>query len=230
MNDRPLFISLAGVDGSGKTTTLDMLRKAPGHLGDSVLFLDKVASVGKAGYAHAHLSGLRELIWGHPKDAPVHLLGEMHWMHLQAAWFHAVTHCVIRPALDAGTTIVADGWYHKFLARVALVPSLDYQRVAAFFQGVAEPDCVVLLDADPTLTASRKPSFTEIEGGNFQGDEKATRRTFQRHQSALRAKFLEEAALLGWPVLPVAGKSKDDICAEVLDVLSELKRETRADP
>lgn len=223
MNDRPLFVALAGPDGSGKTTTLNMLRKVSRDHDEPILFLEKKAILGNTGYASAHLATLRDLIWDHPKDAPVHLLGEMHWMHLQAAWFHAVSHYVIRPALAAGTTVITDGWHHKFLARVSLAPSLDHQEIAGFFDGVAEPDCVILLDADPALTASRKRSFTEIEGGNFRGDSKATQQTFQSHQGALRQKLLEAAARQGWSVLPVAEKSKEDVYAEVLAILAEWK-------
>jgi len=223
MIDRPFFFSLAGTDGTGKTTTLNLLRDAASEFDEPTLFLEKKEVLPVTDYADLHLAALRDLIWEHPKAAPVHLLGEMHWMHLQAAWFHAVSHFQVRPALAAGTSVFVDGWHHKFLARVALAPSLDYTKVAGFFDGVAEPDCVVLLDADPILTASRKSTFTEIEGGNFQGEQRATRQTFQHHQSALREKLLETAATRGWTEISVAHKSKEDVCAEVLNALADWK-------
>ncbi|MZD56784.1 hypothetical protein [Streptomyces sp. SID5606] len=224
MKSRPFFFSLEGTDGSGKTTTLNMLRDTEAYSDEPVLFWEKKSNAPVNDYPSTHLAALRDLIWNHPGDAPVHLLSEMHWMHLQAAWFHAVSHSRIRPALDAGTTVFADGWYYKFLARVALAPSLDFDRVAGFFDSVIEPDCVILLDADPELTATRKRTFTEIEGGNLQGNMEVSRQTFQHHQRELRANLLEMADLRGWHVLPVAEQTREQVCAQVLDVLAEWKR------
>jgi thymidylate kinase len=224
LNSKPFFFSLEGTDGTGKTTTLNMLRDAGGFSDEPVLFLEKKSNVPAHDYPSTHLAALRDLIWNHPGDAPVHLLSEMHWMHLQAAWFHATSYSRIRPAIAAGTSVFADGWYYKFLARVALAPTLDYDRVAGFFDGVTEPDCVILLDADPELTSTRKRTFTEIEGGNLQGDMKASRQTFQQHQRALREKLLEMADLRGWHVLPVAEQTREQVCTQVLEVLAEWKR------
>jgi thymidylate kinase len=224
LKDKPFFFSLEGADGSGKTTTLNMLRDTGVYFDRPVLFLEKKSNVPANDYPSTHLAGLRNLIWNHPRDAPVHLLSEMHWMHLQAAWFHAMSYSRIRPALAADTTVFADGWYYKLLARVALAPSLDYDRVAGLYDGVIEPDFVILLDADPELTSTRKNTFTEIEGGNLQGNMKVSRQTFLDHQRALRKNLLEMAGLRGWYVLPVAEQSREQVCAQVLEVLAEWKR------
>jgi thymidylate kinase len=224
LKSKPFFFSLEGPDGSGKTTTLNMLRATGEYSDESVLFLEKKSNVAANDYPSTHLAALRDLIWNHPSDAPVHLLGEMHWMHLQAAWFHTVSYSRIHPALAAGKSVFADGWYYKFLARVALTPSLDHDRVAGFFNDVIEPECVVLLDADPQLTSARKRTFTEIEGGNLQGNLEVSRQTFQYHQRALRAKLLEMADLRGWHVLPATGQSGEQVCAQVLEVLAKWKR------
>ena len=225
MQDRPYFFTLAGTDGSGKTTTLKLLRDSSDSLGRPVVFLDKKDSVGTECYADSHLASLRDLIWGHPKDAPVHLLGEMHWMHLQAAWFHALGHYRIRPTLKSGKSVFMDGWHHKFLARVDLAPSLDYRQVSGFFEGVVEPDCVVLLDVEPEVALARKRSFTEVEGGNFRGESRATWESFVDHQGALREKLRQMASLRNWPVVSVAHKSKEQVCSEVLDAIAKWERD-----
>jgi dTMP kinase len=224
MKSVPFFFSLEGIDGSGKTTTLQMLRGTGWHSDQAVLFLEKKSDVPASDYPSTHHAALRDLIWNHPADAPIHLLGEMHWMHLQAAWFHTMSFSRIRPALAAGTTVIADGWYYKFLARVALVSSLKYDQIAGFFDGVIEPDCVVLLDADPELTSTRRRTFTRVEGGNVHRDMEVSRQTFQHHQRALRAKLLEVADVRGWHVLPVAEQPREQVCAQVLEVLSERER------
>lgn len=144
-------------------------------------------------------------------------------MHLQAAWFQAISHNRVLPSLAQGRSVYTDGWYHKFLARVALAPALDYERVAGFFQDVVEPDCVILLDAEPETTVARKTSFTEIEGGNFDGRSKATQETFARHQAALREKLLEMADAAGWVKISVAGKSEAEVWAAVVEALEHWR-------
>jgi dTMP kinase len=224
LNSKPFFFSFAGTDGCGKTTTLNMLRSMGGHSDEPVLYLDKQSVAEDDGYVSSHLTALCDLVWGHPSDSPVHLLGEMHWMHLQAAWFHTVSHSRVRPAMSAGKSVFVDGWYHKLLARVAMAPTLDRDRVAGFLDGVMEPDFVILLDVDTQLTMERKETFSQIEGGNLQGTLRASRQSFQHHQRALREELLSMADQRGWHVLPVTGQSRDQVCAHVLDALADWKR------
>ena len=228
MTSDPFFFSLAGTDGSGKTTTLNMLSSETDRTDEPVLYLDKGSIAEGDSYVSSHLAALRDLVWGHPKNAPVHLVGEMHWMHLQAAWFHSVSHSRVRPALAEGRSVFTDGWYFKFMARVSLAPTLDEDRIAGYFDDVAEPDFVILLDVDPELTARRKRTFTEIEGGNFTGDLKVSQQTFYRHQHALRDKLLEMAQVKGWHVLPITDQTKEDVRVQVLAAIAEWKQQRPA--
>lgn len=70
----------------------------------------------------------------------------------------------------------------------------------------------------------RKRTFTEIEGGNLQGDLGVSRATFQRHQQALREQLRAVADARGWRVLPVTGLSREQVCARVVEELTEWKR------
>lgn len=221
MTKQPYFFSLAGIDGSGKTTTMSLLRQTQSLDGGAVEFIDKGSLGGESdSYVDSHQRALRDLIWGHPLDSPVHRLGEMHWMHLQAAWFHTLSFSRVLPALSAGRSVVTDGWTHKLLARVSMVPTLDDGRVASLFDGVAEPDCTILLDVDPSAASKRRPSFSEIEGGNLRGGMRASRQSFETHQRALRDKLLEMAERRNWTVLRVEDQSKSEVSEQVANLLA----------
>lgn len=172
---------LEGIDGAGKTTAVAALGESLRRRGIASTVFDKHNCTFASAYVEAHMSRLQDLIWGHPGDDPYLELGDWHWIHLQAAWYEAVSRCVVAPLLDAGTLVVTDTWTYKFLAKLAMRP-LDFERARSLFGGVVTPDLVVRFDIDPMIAAARKLTFGISESGNEEGAVDLTGRGFIDYQ------------------------------------------------
>jgi thymidylate kinase len=217
-----LFVCLEGIDGAGKTTAahgaVELLRRRDVP---AVLFDKRHTDCGSA-YVRRHTAELRRLIWGHPPDDPYLELGDMHWVYLQAAWYSAVAHCVVGPLLQAGNVVVTDTWTHKFLAKLAMRPTVDQQVASAVFASLPRPDLVIRLDLTPATAAGRKPAFGISESGNHEGDVALTSDTFVAYQRRLALVLDEWGTRDGWHVLDVNGLDRDGVAKAVAACVEDL--------
>src|ERR1051325_7296279 len=171
---RGLFICLDGVDGAGKSTQCRLLADwLRGQEREVVPCHDPGGTeLGKE---------LRAIL--------LHYRGAMS-LTTEALLFMAsraqLVEEIIRPALDAGRTVVAD----RFLLANVVYPGhagggdpADLWRVGAFCTDGVKPDLTLILDLSPDVSmARRKPSADRLES---RGDEYFAR---------VRAGFLAEAA------------------------------------
>ena len=218
-----MFVALEGIDGAGKTSAL---RSAAEHLrarGYAVTAFPKQHPPVEDPYVRRHLDALRSLIWEHPDDDPYYRLGQYHWVHLVASWFHAVHECVVRPMRERGELVLVDNWIHKGLARLRLNESVDYDQVEGYFTAAGEPDLVILLDISPEVAASRKASFTAIEAGNLHAHIGINQTNFIRYQQRLRRELHWFAARDGWPVVPASEATVEEIGSAVADAVAERR-------
>jgi dTMP kinase len=197
MTGRPpgRLVSVEGIDGSGKSTVAARVAERLRSGGRDVLVLDRHAAAGTSGYTGSHLTALRRLMWEYPDSARTSELGFEHWAHLLAAWFCAVDHIVVRPALARGTCIVADSWVDKYVARFAVTTGLPAAQ--ARFAAVTRPDPVVWLDASPQECAHRRVRPRTTEDGEWQ-DGSAGRSGFVAYQSGVREVYAALADMHGW--------------------------------
>ena len=155
MNGR--FISLEGVDGSGKSTQAAMLADALRDRGHDVV------SVREPG-GTALGEGIRDIVLGPDAMSP--------WAEalLFAAARAQLVADVVRPALESGQWVVADRFLDSSLAYQGTARGLGIERVAQVnAPGIGEcmPDLTVILDIVPSSASDRRAgraSVDRIEG------------------------------------------------------------------
>lgn len=193
---RGRLIAVEGIDASGKSTVARLLADRLAADGCRVLLLDRRSGCDAVtGYVADHLTALRRLIWDYPPDAVTSELGFRHWSHLIGAWFHGLDHTVVRPALEAGTWVVADSWAHKYAARFALTVGLP--AALQPFADLSPADAVVWLDVPPAECAGRRGELRATERGEWQGLHGGVR-SFVDYQTRVRDVYARLAVEPHW--------------------------------
>ena len=155
---RALFVTLEGIDRSGKTTQAALLLEALGEEGVGVREPGGTA-VGER---------VRELL----KD-PSLQLGSAAEALLFAAARAELVEGVIGPALEAGRVVVSDRFLDSSLAYQGAARGLGVeavQRINRFATGGVEPDLTLLLELDLAAAAARagQEDRFEAEGAQLQ--------------------------------------------------------------
>ncbi len=153
-----MFISLEGVDGSGKSTQAALLAEA---LGPGTV---KIREPGGTDAAEAIRTVLAD------PDVPLDSTAEL--MLFFAARADLVRR-VVRPALDAGRTVLSDRYvdsteaYQGVARRLGIETVHELNRIAT---GGLMPDLTILIRVDPeaALKRARSGDRFEAEGVGFQ--------------------------------------------------------------
>lgn len=215
---RDLFVAIEGIDGAGKSTAVEHLGRELRRLGFDVVALQKQRPPARSPYVAEHLRRLREAIWTRSAGRPVHLLGELHWLHLHAAYLAALAAHLIDQS-DAGSprVVLVDGWTGKLTARVATNGIRGVPEILRFFADLRAPDAVVLLDVPPQVASARRHgrhSPTEVK--SLTATEEST---FENYQESVRAHLLRQAEAGGWWVYPDQGRSPRQLAADLAGLL-----------
>ncbi|MGA7397016.1 MAG: dTMP kinase [Solirubrobacterales bacterium] len=153
-----MFITLEGVDGSGKTTQAELLVAA---LGSTTVRIREPGGTEAA-------ERIRELLAD--PETPLAPLAEL--LLFCAARADLVAQ-VIRPALDAGKTVVCDRFVDSTIAYQGVARGLGIVRVRELNVAATDglvPDLTLLLKVDPAKGLNRAQSDDrfEAEGVRFQ--------------------------------------------------------------
>lgn len=153
-----MFITIEGVDGSGKTTQAGMLARA---LGASAMTLREPGGTDAA-------ERMRQLLAD--PDTPLDPIAEL--LLFCAARADLVAR-VIRPALEIGRTVICDRFTDSTIAYQGVARNLGIIRVREMSEvatGGLTPDLTFLLRIDPAYGLDRAESDDrfEAEGVRFQ--------------------------------------------------------------
>src|SRR4051812_27798939 len=138
-----LFVTLEGIDRSGKTTQAHLLTEA---LGEQALGVREPGGTAAG-------ERVREIL----KDPAVELSPAAEALLFAAARAELVSE-VIRPALEAGKVVVSDRFLDSSLAYQGGARGLEVEeveRINRFATGELRPDLTLLLDIDPEAAAAR---------------------------------------------------------------------------
>ncbi|MBX5468863.1 MAG: dTMP kinase [Thermoleophilaceae bacterium] len=197
---RGLFVTIEGIDRSGKTTQARMLCEA---LGDEALAVREPGgtAVGER---------VRELL----KDPAVEIGPRAEALLFAAARAELVAR-VIRPALEAGRVVVSDRFLDSSLAYQGGARGLGVEEVARINEwatGGLVPDLTILLAIDPRAAAERagERDRFEDEGSALQ---EAVLATYER---------LAAAAPERWRHVDAA-RAPEAVHSEVLAAVEEAR-------
>jgi dTMP kinase len=197
-----VFVTFEGLDGSGKTTQARLLADALRGEGLEVLATREPGGTPLG-------EEVRGLLLEGVEMSP--------WA--EAALFAAaraeLVSRVIRPALEAGTTVISDRYVDSSLAYQGFARGLgvdevyELNRVAT---GGLLPDVAFILEVDPDTSAARvgrNPDRIESEGGDF-------RRLIAEGYRIVAVRFPERVVLLD------GSRPRDELHQEIRGRLREL--------
>ena len=192
------FISLEGVDGSGKSTQASMLADALRDRGHEVV---AVREPGGTPLGEA----IRDVVLGPDAMSP--------WAEalLFAAARAQLVADVIRPALEGGQWVVADRFLDSSLAYQGTARGLGIERVAQVNAPAIEdcmPDLTIIIDIDPASAADRRAGRRSVDRIEDEGE---------ALQEAVAAGYREVARLFPERIALVSGAgSLDEVHTHVL--------------
>lgn len=172
-----MFYSFDGIDGVGKTTQLDLFCQWLRTRGEEVVTCRDPGSTPLG-------ERLREVLLHSGEETPIDARSEM--LLYMAARAQLVEE-VIRPALDAGKTVVSDRFVLANIVYQAYAGGLEVDIVRTVGQIAIDgvmPDQVLLLDLDP-----------EVADARVGGEKDRMEQRGLDYRMKLRAGFLQEADL-----------------------------------
>lgn len=192
------FISLEGVDGSGKSTQASMLAEALRARGHDVVAVREPGGTQLG-------EDVREIVLGPDAMSP--------WAEalLFAAARAQLVSDVITPALQAGRWVVADRFLDSSLAYQGAARGLGIERVAQInAPGIGDcmPDLTIILDIAPGTAVDRRANRASVD--RIEGEGEALQEAVARGYREVARLFPGRIALV-----PAAG-SLDEVHTRVM--------------
>jgi dTMP kinase len=195
-----LFVSLEGIDGSGKSTQARLLVEALGE--------ETVAIREPGGTAAAER--IRELL-----ADPALELEPLAELMLFLAARADLTERVIRPALDAGRVVVADRFSDSSIAYQGAARGLGVGEVISLCETATDglwPDLTLLLRIDPEAGLARAEGEDRFESEGLE------------LQRAVAEAYEEIAIIASDRVVAIdAGGSVEEVHARVMEAIDERR-------
>jgi dTMP kinase len=202
------FFTFDGIDGVGKSTQLKLFCQWLSEGGSAPVVCRDPGSTPLG-------ERIRELLLNSDESIAIGARAEM--LLYMAARAQMVDE-IIRPALEAGRTVVSDRFLLANIVYQGHAGGLDVEairQVGAVAVAGLQPDCTFLLDMDPVAALSRVGR--QLDRVESRGAE---------YRDRLRAGFLAEAARMGPSVHHIdANRPVDAIQAEIRGIAEAILRE-----
>jgi dTMP kinase len=205
MGDPGRLIAFEGVEGSGKSTQLELLRRLLEERGREVVVTREPGGTPAGERVRALV--LDPAVELHPRAEAL----------LFAAARAELVEAVIRPALERGAVVLCDRYLDSSLAYQGGARGLGrgpVEQINRFATGGLLPDLVVLLDLDPAAGLARRPRDPDRIEAQDLGFHRRVRDAFRDLAAAEPGRFAVVDAAA--PVEEVA----DQIRAAVLGLLT----------
>jgi len=180
-----MFITLEGIEGSGKTTQINNIYRFLENKGHHCLITREPGGT-KIGRE------IRSILLD-PKNKGMEPTAE-----LLLYFSDRVEHVkkLIKPALAQGKTVICDRYFDATLVYQGYARGLDIKLITRLHELVLEglkPDITLLLDLSPETGLSR--AWEQIENGSRSGDETRFEKEALSFHKKIRAGYLELARL-----------------------------------
>jgi len=179
------LIIVEGVDGSGKSTQLQLIGKWLESKGFSVVFTEWKSSV--------ELVPLFKKIWrGEIRINPYV------FSYLHAADFYQRMEKIVIPALKIGQIVLADRWVYTAIVRDS-TRGIKREEVENIYRYAIKPDIALYFDVPPEVSVKRKTNIPKYyESGSDLGlpyDRHKNFELFEREQINVYRKLAEEGEI-----------------------------------
>ncbi|MDQ3233462.1 MAG: hypothetical protein M3Q07_16710 [Pseudobdellovibrionaceae bacterium] len=211
-----MFLSIEGIDGSGKTTLCQALTDI---LPDAVFLSRKSIGHNLSPELQEILGALRSAIW--PRhDFRQEPIGTLYWFFKLMAWYTAFDRTVLRQALTEHKYVVVDGWIHRPLVKTAMRSDLAYEELLVMSKHLTQPDLTFHLEVPAADCWARRQTYCFHEMGYWDGylaDDQ--RQNFLDYQQTIQEKLLDFGLRYDWKRIPNAKRSVADTCAELVSLI-----------
>ncbi len=209
-----MFLTIEGIDGSGKTTLCGELKQL---LPDAFVVKKKEFLRHSPTKIRSKVALLFEEMYGEAsKQAARTKDRNLSDILRMAGWFHLIDQHAVEPRLKAGGTVIMDGWYFKFLARFATRNRHEFDLLNRVLVGLSKPSQTFYLDVSPELAAERKPAFTASECGVLDGYDKISTANFISYQRTQKVVLDRLAIENQWRILSPHTANAAQLAADIV--------------
>ena len=213
-----MFISLEGIDGSGKTTLAKELAKK----NDDLYFVSRKDLPSVDGFIKEQMRKVASLMWTSNHGMLDHLLPTDYWIFLQLTWYCLLYEFTIKPLIESKKNIVIDGWYYKFWARLEL-QNIDIKYLKVLFSHIPAPDHVILLDVNVEDIFLRKTGFKAYEmGSHITGQSENTTTSFMEFQNGTFKNLKKYSSELDWDIVDLPSSDIECNCNKINEILARF--------
>jgi thymidylate kinase len=168
-NRRPRLVSFSGIDGAGKSTQIESLRRQLNEVGARVLlitFWNDVARLTRIREVAGHTLFKGDKAIGTPVN-PINRRDKnvQSWYmtavrfglyFVDAIWLRVI---IAKTARTDAKVVIFDRYIYDELANLSLRNRLARAYVRLLLPLIRQPDISFILDADPVLARARKPEY-----------------------------------------------------------------------
>jgi dTMP kinase len=180
-----MFISLEGIEGSGKTTQINHISRFLENMGHQCVTTREPGGT-KIG------EKIRSILLD-PENKSMDPMAEL-LLYVSDRVQHIKE--LINPALSEGKTVICDRYFDATLVYQGYARGLDMMMITRLHELVLEglkPDITFLLDLSPKIGLSR--AWAQIGNGSRSGDETRFEKEALSFHEKIRAGYLELARL-----------------------------------
>lgn len=210
-----MFIVLEGIDGSGKTT----LSKAVAEYLPNAVYVSRKTLPDSNSFVTSQMKKVHDLMWTPNHGALDHLLPRDYWVFLQCTWYSMLQEFVIKPILESDKTVICDGWFYKFWARLEQ-QNYQYSYLETLFAHLIKPDKVILLNVPLDTIVERKKDFKQYEMGSHLDGEAGSFNKMISFQSNTYKNLSRYADEMNWNVVSLPTSNIENNTQKIISVIN----------